>query len=106
MTGDIGRTTLRNMLLGRWVAETLGMTGPDADAYAAALAAGTRDPAASDVFSKIRKDFDAAGVAQSDEEILRVMTDLMLKAGNHMPSARGQSLDASAVMLSRKLTTW
>jgi hypothetical protein len=107
MTGcdDIGRTTLRNMLLGRWAAEKLGMTGQDADAYSAALAAGTRDPERNDVFSKIRKDFDAAGVAQTDEEILRAMTDLMLKAGDQMRVARGSSLDAPAVMLARNLTS-
>jgi hypothetical protein len=102
---DVGRTTLRNMLLGKWAAEKLGMKGQDADAYSAALAAGTRDPERSDVFGKIRKDFDAAGVAQSDDEILRVMTDLMLKAGDQMPVARGSSLDAPAVLLARSLTS-
>jgi len=55
------------------------------------------------VFSIIRKDFDAAGVAQSDEQILRVMTELMLKAGNQMPATRGGSPDAAAVMLARNL---
>jgi hypothetical protein len=101
----VRRTTLRNMLLGKWAAEKLGMTGQDADDYSAALAAGTRDPERSDVFSKIRKDFDAAGVAQTDEEILRIMTDLMLKAGDQMRVARGISLDAPAVMLARNLTS-
>ena len=41
-----------------------------------ALAVGTLDPERSDVLSKIRKDFDAAGVVQSDEQILRVMNEL------------------------------
>jgi hypothetical protein len=100
---DVQRTIIRNKLLGRWAAEKLGMTGRDADAYSDALARGTVDPARSDVFSKIRKDFDAAGVAQSDEQILRVMTELMLKAGNLMPTTRGGSPDAAAVMLARNL---
>ena len=100
---DVQRTIIRNKLLGRWAAEKLGMTGRDADAYSDALAGGTLDPARSDVFSKIRKDFDAAGVAQSDEQILRVMTELMLKAGNLMPATRGGSPDAAAVMLARNL---
>ena len=100
---DVGKTTLRNMLLGRWAAEKLGLTGQDADAYADALARGTRDPERSDVFSKIRKDFDAAGVAQSDEQILRVMTELMLQAGRLMSVERGGSGDAAAVMLARNL---
>ena len=100
---DIQRTILRNMLLGRWAAEKLGITGRDADAYSDALARGTVDPQRSDVFSKIRKDFDAAGVAQSDEQILRVMTEFMLKAGNLMPTAQGGSPDAAAVVLGRHL---
>jgi hypothetical protein len=102
---DVGRTTLRKMHLGKWAAEKLGLTGRDADAYSEALAAGTRDPERSDVFNKIRKDFDAAGVAQSDEEILRVMTELMIKAGNQMSGPQGGSLDATAVMLARNLTS-
>ena len=35
------------------------------------------DPERSDVLSKIRKDFDAAGVVQSDEQIVQVMDDFM-----------------------------
>ena len=100
---DVGKTILRNKLLGRWAAEKLGITGRDAKAYSDALARGTVDPKRNDVFSRIRKDFAAAGVAQSDEEILRVMTELMLKAGNQMPAKRGGSPDAAAVMLARNL---
>jgi hypothetical protein len=100
---DVQRTILRNLLLGRWAAEKLGITGRDAEAYADALARGTVDPGRSDVFSKIRKDFDAAGVAQSDAQILHVMTEFMLKAGKLMPTARGGSSDAAAVMLARNL---
>ncbi|MBZ6077159.1 ATPase inhibitor subunit zeta [Microvirga puerhi] len=102
---DVGKTILRNKLLGRWAAEKLGITGQDADAYSDALARGTVDPERADVFRKIRKDFDAAGVAQTDEQILHVMTELTLKAGNLMPTARGDSLDAAAVALARKLTS-
>ena len=100
---DVQRTILRNLLLGRWAAEKLGITGRDADTYANALARGTVDPGRSDVFSKIRKDFDAGGVAESDERILNVMTELMLKAGNLMPTVRRDSTDAAAVTLARNL---
>ena len=100
---DVERTILRNKLLGRWAAGKLGLTGSDAEAYSDALARGAVDPERSDVFSKIRKDFDAAGVAESDERILHVMTELMLKAGNLMPTARGDSTNAAAVTLARKL---
>jgi hypothetical protein len=100
---EVGKTILRNMLLGRWAAEKLGITGRDAEAYSEALARGTADPERRDVFSKIRKDFDAAGIVESDERILHVMTELTLKAGNLMPTARGGSPDAAAVMLARNL---
>ena len=100
---EVQRTILRNMLLGRWAAEKLGLTGRDAEAYSDALARSTVDPKRSDVFSTVRKDFDAAGVAESDARILNVMTELMLKAGNHIPTAGGDSLDGAAVMLARNL---
>ena len=100
---DVGKTILRNKLLGRWAADRLGLTGEEADAYSDALARDTVDPERCDVFSKIRKDFDAAGVAVSDERILRIMTELMLKAGNLMPGTRGDSSDAATVMIARNL---
>jgi hypothetical protein len=55
------------------------------------------------VLSKIREDFDAAGVVQSDEQILRVMNELTLQAGNQMPVTPGGGPDALAVMLLRRL---
>ncbi len=56
-----------NKLLGMWAAEKLGITGRKAEAYSDALAVATLDPEHRDVLSRIRKDFDAAGVIQSDE---------------------------------------
>ncbi|KLK90525.1 hypothetical protein AA309_25295 [Microvirga vignae] len=102
---DVQKTILRNKLLGRWAAEKLGITGRDADAYSDALARDTANPVRNDVFSRIRQDFDAAGVAESDERIRHVMTELMLKAGNLMPTAQGNSVDAAAVMIARNLMT-
>jgi hypothetical protein len=37
-------------------------------------------PGEQDVFSKIRKDFDAHGVAESDHQIRRTMQELLEKA--------------------------
>ena len=102
-SNDVERTMIRNKLLGRWAAEKLGLTGQDAEAYSDALMMDTVDPKRRDVFSKIRKDFDAAGVAQSDEQILHVMTELTIKAGNLMPKMGGDSEDAAAVTLARNL---
>jgi hypothetical protein len=100
---DWKKTVRLNKLLGMWAAEKLGITGQDAEAYSDALAVGTLDPERSDVLSKIRKDFDAAGVVQSDEQILHVMNELTLQAGNQMPTGRGGAPDALAAMLARQL---
>ena len=104
---DEWKTTIRrNKLLGMWAAEKLGLAGRDAKTYSDALALGTVDPEVSnDVFSKIRKDFEAAGVIQSDEQILRVMEEFMLKAWKQTPTTGGGASDAAAVMLARKLTS-
>ena len=102
---DLKTTVRRNTLLGMWAAEKLGLAGRDAEVYAEALAVGTLDPERSDVFGKIRKDFDAAGVVQSDEQILRVMNELMLEAARQTQGPRGDVADAAAVELARKLTS-
>src|SRR4051812_39072785 len=101
---DLKRTIRRNQLLGMWAAEILGLAGRDAEAYAKALAVGTVDPEQSDVFSKIRRDFDASGVVQTDEQILDVMNKLMLQAGRQVQTSGGGSPDGAAVMLARNLT--
>jgi len=102
---DLKKIIRRNKLLGMWAAEKLGITGRDAESYSDALAVGTIDPESNDIFTKIRKDFDAAGVVQSDEQILGVMNELMLKVGNQMQVTRENVPDAAAVMLARNLTS-
>jgi hypothetical protein len=79
----------RNKLLGLWAAGLLGKTGADAEAYAKdVIAADFEQAGEEDVFRKIRKDFDAAGVQQSDHQIRRTMDELM-------QTAIGQIRDAS-----------
>ena len=71
----------RDRMLGLWAAEKLGKTGAEAEAYAQqVVAADLKEPGDADVFGKIRKDFDAAGVAQSDHQIRRTMEELLAKA--------------------------
>jgi hypothetical protein len=71
----------RNKLLGLWAAEKLGLTGTEADAYAKSVVAADFEEAGDDdVFRKVRKDFDAKGVAQSDHQIRRTMDELLGKA--------------------------
>ncbi len=71
-------TVRRDRLLGLWAAEKLGLSGPAADAYAKELVVAEVED--HDVLRKVRKDFDAKGVAQSDEQIQRVMQELMARA--------------------------
>ena len=71
----------RNKLLGLWAAEKLGLSGPAADAYAKEVVTADFEEAGdNDVFSKVRKDFDAKGVAQSDHQLRRTMDELMEQA--------------------------
>jgi hypothetical protein len=71
----------RNKLLGLWAAEKLGLTGAAADAYSKeVIVADFEEAGDEDVFRKLRKDFDAKGVDQSDHQIRRTMQELMEKA--------------------------
>ncbi|HMN87196.1 MAG TPA: DUF1476 domain-containing protein [Bauldia sp.] len=71
----------RNKLLGLWAAELLGKTGEAANDYAKTVVAADFEEAGDDdVFRKIRADFDAGGVAQSDHQIRRTMDELMATA--------------------------
>jgi hypothetical protein len=68
----------RNKLLGLWAAGLLGKAGADADAYAKEVVVSDFETAGDeDVFRKVRQDFDAAGVAQSDHQLRRTMDELM-----------------------------
>ena len=71
----------RNRMLGLWAAQILGLSGAQAEAYAKEVVmADFEEPGDHDVFRKIRKDFDAKGIAQSDHQIRRTMDELMAKA--------------------------
>src|SRR5438477_326100 len=62
----------RNKLLGLWAAQKLGISGAEADAYAKAVVVANLDEAGdSGVLKKIRNDFDAKGVALTDQELRR-----------------------------------
>ncbi|MBD1548016.1 DUF1476 domain-containing protein [Roseibium aggregatum] len=71
----------RNKLLGLWAAEALGLEGDEAQEYAKGVVrADFEEPGDEDVFRKIRADFDAGNVDQSDHQIRRTMDELMHKA--------------------------
>jgi hypothetical protein len=74
-------TARRNKLLGLWAAEMLGKSGDEAEAYAREVIRSDMEEAGEeDVFRKIRGDFDAAGVGQSDHQIRRAMEEKMAEA--------------------------
>jgi len=100
---EIKKMIRRNMFLGMWAAEKLGLAGERADAYAKALSVGTLDPEGRDVFGKIRKDFDDAGVTLSDEQLLNAMNEFTLQAGDPN-AATGGGVDGAAVILARNLS--
>jgi len=77
----------RNKMLGLWAAGKLGMTGPAAEAYAKELVTADLE-AGGDVFGKLRHDFDAKGVKESDHQIRRTMDELMTKAVAEIKAAR------------------
>jgi hypothetical protein len=74
-------TARRNKLLGMWAAGEMGITGDAAQGYAReVIKADLEQPGEEDLFRKIRRDFDAKGVQQSDHQIRRKMSDLMSEA--------------------------
>ena len=69
-------TVRRNKLV-----EKLGKSGDDAEAYAKeVVAVDFLEAGDDDVLRKIKADFDAAGVAQSEHQIRRTMDELMAQA--------------------------
>jgi hypothetical protein len=100
---DQWKIVRRNKLIGMWAAEKLGITGQKADAYSNALALDAMDPERSDVLSKIRVDFEAAGIMLSDEEIVRIVNQFTAQAGNLAAAPQGDATDKLAVMLAQKL---
>jgi hypothetical protein len=74
-------TARRNKLLGLWAAGKLGLSGDEAQSYAREVVkADLAEPGEEDVFRKVRGDFDAKGVDQSDHQIRRMMGELMAEA--------------------------
>ncbi len=71
----------RNKLLGLWVAELLGLSGAEAEAYAKEVVmADLQEPGSEDVFRKVRADLDAKGVDISDHRIRHRMEELLVEA--------------------------
>jgi hypothetical protein len=71
----------RNKMLGVWAARVLGLSGADAEAYSKdVVLAEFEQGGDEDVFRKIRKDFDAKGINQTDQQIRTTMATLTAEA--------------------------
>lgn len=74
-------TARRNKLLGLWVAQKLGKSGADADAYAReVVSADFEEVGDKDVVRKVRKDLDAANADLTEQEIRTAMDGFMAQA--------------------------
>jgi hypothetical protein len=98
---DTMRVVRRNKLLGMWAAEKLGFVGERAEAYSNDLAMAALEFERSDVLAKLRKDFKDAGVVQSDEELLQVMSEFWLRAQRQ--TGRRDPSEAAIVQIARNL---
>lgn len=82
-------TARRNKLLGLWVAEKLGKTGPDAEAYAkSVLMADFEEAGDDDVLRKVRGDLAANGVTVTDADIRKEMDSLLIAAKKALMEGR------------------
>jgi hypothetical protein len=71
----------RNKLLGQWAAAKLGKSGADADGYVAeVIRSDFEEHGDHDVLRKIHRDFEAAGVDQSEHQIRRTMDEFLARA--------------------------
>jgi hypothetical protein len=71
----------RNKLLGLWVAERLGKTGVDAEAYAKSLIlADFHEPGDVDVIRKVHQDLSAAGQSVDEASLRTKLGQLMAQA--------------------------
>lgn len=68
-------------LFGLWAAEQLGKAGADAEDYASALVTSAiLKPLDDGILDQVRKDFAAAGVAQSEHRIERQLEEYRAQA--------------------------
>ena len=79
----------RNKLLGLWAAEKLGKSGEDASNYAVEVVKSDCEaPGDEDVFRKVKGDLDKAGVAITDHQLQRQMSELMEAAVTQVRSEK------------------
>lgn len=71
----------RNKLFGLWVAEKLGKTGPEADAYAKdVILADLEEAGDADVIRKVKADLDAKGIAVNETDLAAKLDEALAQA--------------------------
>jgi hypothetical protein len=71
----------RNRFIGLWAAKKLGLLGPEAESYAKILVTTDVDKPGSDsVLEKVGADLKSKGIAESSEEIRRLMEEFTVQA--------------------------
>ena len=82
-------TARRNKLFGLWVAEKLGKTGDEAEAYARSVVqADFQEPGDADVVRKIRQDLEQAGKNVDEAELGAKLQQLMARAIEEVKAGR------------------
>jgi hypothetical protein len=85
-------TVRRNKLLGLWAAEKLGRTGEEAEAYAKeVIRSDFQQPGDEDIIAKLRQDFQAAGVAQTDDQIRQALVEMLARAISQIEAEGGKT---------------
>jgi hypothetical protein len=85
-------TARRNKLFGLWAADKLGLSGAEAGDYAkSVIRADFQEPGDDDVLRKVKGDFEAKGVDQSDHQLQRTLTDMMAEALRQIENEGGKS---------------
>lgn len=79
----------RNKLFGQWVAEQLGRSGAEADAYARSVVMADFEEAGDDdVLRKVRADLEGAGRTVSETDLRRRMDELLARAVEEVQAGR------------------
>lgn len=79
----------RNKLLGLWAAARLGKSETETEPYASSVVmADFAEPGDDDLIRKIVGDFGAAGVRADEDEVRRVLNDLMVVATADIKAGR------------------
>jgi hypothetical protein len=83
-------TARRNRKLGAWVADQIGLTGAEAEAYAKSVVVADFEEAGDDdVFRKVRGDLDAKGKQGiSDADIRAKMDALLVEAAAEIKAGK------------------